>query len=78
MKILGRKVRIPPTPAMIPLVIREISISPAPTAVRPPTAASVSQSRAISKYPFSQSPTVKVRKNTSPMIRRNTGRPSTG
>ena len=77
-KILGRKVRIPPTPDMIPSTTSEQTQSEAPMAVSAVLAASKAQSSPISNQPLIASPTVKVRKNTSAMIHKNTGTPATG
>ena len=76
MKILGRKVRIPPTPEIIPSTISYFSIGLTLIAARPSEVSLEICSRAISKYPFSQSPIVNVRKNTSAMIPRKMGSPN--
>ena len=76
MKMLGRKVRIPPTPAITPSTTREVSMGLVCIAARPPETAPEKKSRAVSKYPFSQSPTVKVKKKTRAMMRRKMGSPS--
>ena len=76
MKMFGRNVRIPPTPEMMPSTINEVNIGLVWTAARPFDTRFENTSRAISKYPFIQSPTVNVRKNTNAMIRRKIGRPS--
>ena len=73
--ILGIKVRIPPTPAMMPSVIREIIHPAQPTAFRIVSASTDRNESTTSNPPFRKSPTLKVRKNTSPMIIRNTGTP---
>ena len=74
MKILGRKVRIPPTPEMIPSTIRDWSKGLTLSACRLLEVSSEICSNAISKYPFNQSPMVNVRKNTSAIIPRKMGR----
>ena len=68
MKILGKNVRIPPTPAMIPSRIKEESMGFVCIASSPPDTKAEKFSNPISKYPFSQSPIVKVKKNTSAII----------
>ena len=78
MKIFGRKVKIPPTPAKIPSFSSDVSISPAPMDISHFGIAVVSISSHVSKYPFIKSPTVNVRKNTSAIIAKKTGMPKTG
>ena len=74
-KILGKKVKIPPTPEIIPSTTREISISLVCIRVRKFCAPDEIISIPTSKYAFSQSPMVKVRKNTKAMIPRKIGSP---
>ena len=76
-KMFGRKVRIPPTPATIPSTSKERSISFTPAATKPSLNSADRLSMPISKYPFSQSPMVNVRKNTTAMIPRKIGIPQT-
>ena len=78
MKILGMKVRMPPTPATTPSTTREIIQSAVWIAVSPARITSDTTARAYSRPPFRKSPTAKVRKNTSAMMHRNTGTPQTG
>ena len=73
--MFGRKVRIPPTPEMIPSTTREIIMSPTCREVSPLVTAAEKDSRKISKYPLSQSPTVKVSRKTSAIIPRKSGSP---
>ena len=75
-KMLGRKVRIPPTPEMIPSTISDCSMGLTfHVSNRNPVSLETS-SNAVSKYPFSHPPTAKVRKNTIAMIPRKIGSPS--
>ena len=73
MKMFGRKVRIPPTPAMMPSTSRERSTSLTPTAISPSLINADRLSIPNSRNPFSQSPMVKVRKNTAAMTTRKIG-----
>ena len=75
--MLGRKVRIPPTPATIPSTIRDISHREVPIASSTVKSVLEPCSNPTSKYPFRKSPTVKVRKNTTAMIPRKIGIPHT-
>ena len=75
MKIFGKNVSIPPTPAMIPSTTNEMTISPAPSFVNKSNVPLDIQSKNISKYPFRKSPKVKVKKNTNAMIPRKIGTP---
>ena len=49
MKMLGRKVRMPPTPEMMPSTIREVTMGPVPTAARPSDTRPEKASSPISK-----------------------------
>ena len=75
MKMLGRKVRMVPTPPMMPSTMSETTISCAPMEISPLSAVSESHSRPISKSDLIASPTKKVRKNTSAMMPRKMGMP---
>ena len=78
MNIFGIKVRIPPTPAMIPSTIKETSQSETESPSKNPPTASEKTPSPVSNTPFSASPTIKVRKNTKAMIHKNIGTPNTG
>ena len=60
--MFGRKVTMLPTPAIMPSMTSEVTTSPEPVAASRLPAMPDIQSMAASKYPFIQSPTVKVRK----------------
>ena len=77
-KIFGRKVKIPPTPAIMPSTNRDCSHSIVPKPSSMPAAPSETKSSPISKKPFNASPTVKVKKNTKHITIRNTGIPQMG
>ena len=74
--MLGRKVKIPPTPAMMPSQTREMSISSAPSEVSPPSAMADRASMDPWKESCTMSPTKKVRKKTIAMMARKIGMPS--
>ncbi len=75
MNILGRKVRIPPTPAIIPSTIREVQNSPALIAVKKLTAPSENVSNPPSNTPFIISPIVNVKKKIRAITPKNIGSP---
>lgn len=77
-KIFGRNVRIPPTPASAPSTTREITQSEAPAACTLKVHSTIKVPVPVQSNLSRKSPTVNVRKNTSAMIPKNTGIPRTG
>ena len=74
--MLGKKVRMPPTPAIMPSQTREMSISSAPSEDRPLSARADKVSMEPWKESWTISPMKKVRKKTMAMMARKMGMPS--
>ena len=75
--MLGKKVRMVPTPLMTPSTTRDVRSDPASMAARPLLTVCENQSMPDSRKPLIQSPTVKVRKKITAMRPRKTGMPHT-
>ena len=77
-KILGKNVNIPPTPAIIPSTKSDVTAGLTCHAANAFEINSLNHSTANSKYPDIKSPTVKVSRNTSAIIPKKIGIPKIG